>query len=450
MKHEKLIEALDQISDQHIAEAASPKRRRPYWIGAIAAVLALIIASAALTNPLTIQTKAVSLAEYPAYESQYVDVTDIVADSYPFLTNSMKQSLSGSEGQNLVYSPVNLYMALAMLAELSSGSARQQILTLLGADSMETLRAQANDIWNRLYCDADWNITVLASSLWLNKGLRYNQTVMDTLADAYYTSVYQGDLGGEEINQDISDWLNQQTGGLLEDAAGQVSLDPDTVLALYSTVYFQGKWAETFSSEDNTQEQFHAPSGDVPCTFMHRSEAWSSYYWGENYSAVRQNLLDYKMWLILPDEGKSVDDVLSSGEYAQMLLNAHSGFADDWENGAFVKVNLSLPKFDFTCQTELQTSLEALGVTEVFNPEVNSFSDSLPGKSAYLTSASQTTRIAIDEEGVTAASIIDFAAAAGEIPEPEETVDFVLDRPFLFVITSSDSLPLFAGVVNQP
>jgi len=33
---------------------------------------------------------------------------------------------------------------------------------------------------------------------------------------------------------------------------------------------------------------------------------------------------------------------------------------------------------------------------------------------------------------------------------PQEEIDFVVDRPFLFVITGADSLPLFVGVVNQP
>lgn len=33
---------------------------------------------------------------------------------------------------------------------------------------------------------------------------------------------------------------------------------------------------------------------------------------------------------------------------------------------------------------------------------------------------------------------------------PEEEVEFVLDRPFLFVITSNDGLPLFVGTVYRP
>ena len=38
----------------------------------------------------------------------------------------------------------------------------------------------------------------------------------------------------------------------------------------------------------------------------------------------------------------------------------------------------------------------------------------------------------------------------GAAVPPEEEIDFVLDRPFVFVITGEDGLPLFIGVVNQP
>ena len=41
-------------------------------------------------------------------------------------------------------------------------------------------------------------------------------------------------------------------------------------------------------------------------------------------------------------------------------------------------------------------------------------------------------------------------ATAGAAMPPKDEVDFVVDRPFLFVITGADSLPLFAGVVNHP
>jgi serine protease inhibitor len=55
----------------------------------------------------------------------------------------------------------------------------------------------------------------------------------------------------------------------------------------------------------------------------------------------------------------------------------------------------------------------------------------------------------IDEEGCTAAAYTVMLAAGAARP-PEEKVDFVLDRPFLFVINGQDGQPLFVGIVNQP
>ena len=38
----------------------------------------------------------------------------------------------------------------------------------------------------------------------------------------------------------------------------------------------------------------------------------------------------------------------------------------------------------------------------------------------------------------------------GAPPPAEDEIDFVLDRPFIFVLRSRDGLPLLAGVVNEP
>ena len=455
MKHEKLAQALDEISDAHIAEAAAARRRRrPYWLGGAAAVLALTILVLTLTNPLAIHAKAVSTAAYPEAQWQYrEEMFDITASLYDFFADSITQCLSGSSGENRAYSPVNLYMALCMTAELTGGSSREQILELLGSGGSEALRAQANKVWNACYHDWGHSTTVLASSVWLNEGLPYSQAVMDTLSGNYYASVYQGALGSEKINRDIAVWLNQQTGGLLKKETGQVSLSPETLLALYSTVYYRAKWTEhyEFSSKANTAGIFHSPSGELSCTFMNRKELQTDYYWGSDYGAVALGLKDgSRMWFLLPDEGKRVEDILSGGEYAQMLLSS-APYSEGWENSKYMRVNLSLPKFDITSRSDLKQDLQVLGVTDVFDPEAADFSASIPGASCpvWLANVNQATRVAVDEEGVTAASYIELPAAGAAQP-PDEVIDFILDRPFLFVITNSYGIPLFAGVVNEP
>ena len=454
--YEKLANALSFISDRHIAEAAGAKsRHRPYWIGAIAAILAVVLLMNSSGLSLAVRVKAVSTADYPKYEWEYRPQTEDAARQLSaFFESSMSRSLSGSGEENTAYSPINLYMALALAGELSQGDALAQILRLLGYDDAEALRAQTREIWNACYLD-DGNKTLLANSLWLDKKLSYDQTVMDTLAENYYTSVYQGDLASKSTARAIQSWLNGQTGGLLKKEVRSAGLLQDMdfpALALYSTVYYQAKWTESveFSARNNTSGIFHAPGGDISCTFMNKKELNTNYYWGEDYGAVALGLKDgSRMWLVLPDAEKTVEDVLSSGEYLRQVLVSDRN-TDDAQNHKFMRVNLSLPKFDIRTGGNLAADLKAMGVTDIFDREAGAFEGTVDGDfPVWLTAINQATRVAIDEKGVTAASYIELPGAGAAAP-PEEVIDFVLDRPFLFVVTNRYGLPLFAGVVNEP
>ena len=122
---------------------------------------------------------------------------------------------------------------------------------------------------------------------------------------------------------------------------------------------------------------------------------------------------------------------------------------EKWPNSQYLIVNLAVPKFDVSSDLDLSSGLRALGVTDVFDPAVSDFSPLTKAEGIYLSQAEHAARVAIDEEGVTAASYT-VMLAPGAGPPPEEEVDFVLDRPFLFAITGVDGLPLFVGLVNRP
>lgn len=455
MTGDKLLDAMEHI-DADLIEAADalPKKRRrkAYWFAAIAAVLAVVFGIGLLINPLTINSYAVSTAKYPKYKrTHYKEMRATTEALSDYFKESMLQTLSDSGNENVAYSPINLYLALCLSAELTGGDS--QILNLLGAESLEALRDQANEVWNACYYD-DGNQTLLANSLWLDESLRYDKAVMNRLAKDYYTSVFQGNLGSDGINRAIQAWLNEQTNGLLKQESGNVSLDQSIVMALYSTVYFQAKWGtgysgSYFSKEDNTKDTFHSPVGDITCTYMHRDKIQTNYCFGEDFGAIALNLKDgSRMWFILPDEGKTVDDVLIRGEYAHFLFS--QSYIEDLENRKYMKVNLSLPKFDVRSSGDLKEDLQSMGITNIFDPKNSGLSHSVTGEmDVWFTAVNQATRVAIDEEGVTAASYIEIPGAGAPMP-PEEIIDFILNRPFLFVITNQYSLPLFAGVINEP
>lgn len=441
-KSEKIYEAVTNLSDELVENAAArPKKpRRAWYISAVAALLVVVIAAALLHPGATGSALAIAEAAYDEYE-RLPDGISAPSECFEALT---AQFLSSAGDENAVVSPVNIYMALAMLAELTGGNSRSQLLELIGTDSVEALREQAKAIWRACSRDEEEIQSVLASSVWLRDDIGYVQSTMDTLADTYYASSYRGEMGTADMNKSIQGWLNEQTRGLLEEQAASIETNPLTVLLLATTIYYSAQWTNEFNEDMNYTEVFHAPSGDLDAEYMY-TERSMDYFSGEGWGAVRLSLRGgNSMWFILPDEGVSVDTLLENEEVMRLMSTGEVGESE------YARVHFSVPKFDIASQLDLIDGLKALGVTDVFDPTVSDFTPmTTDTDEIYVSEVTHAARVKIDEEGVEAAAftvIVGDAAAA----EPEDEIYFTLDRPFLFAISSRDDLPLFAGVVNQP
>lgn len=441
-KSEKIYEAVTNLSDELVENAARPKKpRRAWYISAVAALLVVVIAAALLRPGATGSALAIAEAAYDEYE-RLPDGISAPGECFEALTT---QFLSGAGNENAVVSPVNIYMALAMLAELTDGNSRSQLLELIGADSVEALREQAKAIWRACSRDEDEIQSVLASSVWLREDIGYVQRTMDTLADTYYASSYRGEMGTAELDRAIQSWLNEQTRGLLEEQAASIETNPLTVLLLATTIYYSAQWTSEFREELNYTDVFHAPSGDVDAEYMYARQ-FMDYFCGEGWGAVRLSLRGgNSMWFILPDEGVSVDTLLENEEVMRLMATGEAGESE------YARVYFSVPKFDIASQLDLIDGLKALGVTDVFDPAVSDFTPmTTDTDEIFVSEATHAARVRIDEEGVEAAAFTVLAPGDGAAAEPEREIYFTLDRPFLFAISSRDDLPLFAGVVNQP
>lgn len=491
--NEELNKALEQISDKHIDEAARPRKKFP-WIRCIAAVLAVVIACGAVwaafgrntpdvspTVPITFEpghilsphnlpfANLVAAPKYPTMvqcpiREEYDDFDDYFdalsvwrqsqreqynqpagyADSLDdFWSRSIPQFLSGDG--NRAYSPANVYLALAMLAETTGGNSRQQILDLLGADSIEALRIQAGHVWNAQYCNDGQTTSLLANSLWLDDSYTFKDSAVQNLVNHYFASVFNGDLPSKEMSAQLQAWLNSQTGGLLQEQVKNQEFSEYAVFALASTIYFTAGWDNEFNAAKTADDVFHSKNGDITTAFMNQTISIGEYYWGSNFDAIRLRLTKGSMWLILPDEGITVEKVLASDEYLTMALNPYK-----WENQKNIKINLSLPKFDITTDTSLIEGMQALGLSDIFTPGIADFTPMTEDskiEAPYVSKIDHAVRVAIDEEGVVAAAYTVVEMKGSGMPALDE-IDFVLDRPFLFLVT--DDIPLFAGVVEQP
>lgn len=479
-KSEALFDAITDVQDSILSRAdaryeakrAAHRRAVRRWsIRGIAAALILAVLGGALlrpdSSPLYRSAFTVAAAEYPKM-ARYPRTDmfsgydrwreDRAAQSRPegyadgledFFAAVMGEFLTGREGENKAFSPTNVYLALAMLAELSGGNSRTQVMDLLGYDSLEAMRAQVSDVWNANYMDDGKTVSVLGTSLWLNEDIEFEKEVMETLADTYYASSYQGKMGSEKFNKALRGWLDAHTGGLLGDAAKKISLDADTIMALASTIWLEAKWDSTFKESKTAPDVFHAPAGDRTADFMKGTKD-GHYYWGDSFAAASLPLENVgAMWIVLPDEGIAPEALLEDGETLEFLRAG-----SDWENSKYLEINISLPKFDITAENDLIAGLKDLGVTDVFDWRTADFAPMLGERESeylpYVNAAQHDVRVTIDEEGVAAVAYTMLSFRAGAMAPPDDEVDFVVDRPFLFVITGEDGVPLFAGVVNEP
>lgn len=470
MKPIDLFESIGELDEKTLQRCRKVKSQRklPRWMGAVAALVAVALLCGFFLYPRGQVLTAYAIAEavYPEMAPYPNESSPNLSEEYDawresvkaqeqpegyadglegFFANSIREFLSGEAGENRAYAPVNVYLALGMLAELTGGSTRQEILDVLGADSIEALRTQAKAVWNAHYRNDGMTTSILGSSLWLNQDISYVPETMKILAENYYASSFQGEMGSEDFKKALQDWLDTQTGGLLQDQIQGLELKPETVLALATTIYFRAKWQTEFSPEATTPGTFHALTADLTCDFMHSSTE-NAYCWGENFGAVGLPLGNDggTMWIVLPDEGQDVETLLNSQETMEFLLSKGS-----WQNQKRLTVHLSLPKFDISAQQDLCQGLHNLGLSEVFTG-TGDFSPMTGKDSGYILSqATHGVRVAIDEEGVTAAAYT-LMALAESAPVVGDEIDFVVDRPFLFAITSSDGLPLFVGIVHTP
>lgn len=155
---------------------------------------------------------------------------------------------------------------------------------------------------------------------------------------------------------------------------------------------------------------------------MHKHE-WTIYTENENYQLVYLGFgnASFGIMFVLPKEGKNIKEVLPS---------------IDWDISNITHTNnvdLSLPKFKMEILTELNKTLQDMGIRTVF--ESNSFpniSDNLA-----LAWAQQNACFEIDESGVKASTVTSVEGL--EQSSGPTNVTMKIDRPFLFAIRENSS-----------
>lgn len=348
------------------------------------------------------------------------------------------ENLEGKNGNKLI-SPMSFYFELSALAEMTEGETQMQILRLCGCESLEELQQQTWTIWNRIYQPNGPQICIPGTSVWLDPAVKYEQSVVDDLTEYDYAEVFAGRLSEQAMQKAASQWISEQSEGLLqlEDVFAE-----DTMLGVLSVLYYENQWSAAFAKENNFQDVFHGTMGDEQAEYMREERMGFQYYQGEGYLLVRKSLRKGYMWFALADEGKDTEVILKDDRFLSVI--SHTGeFEQEAKDG---KVHLTLPKLDIMEETPYIEAMKEMGLEGLFDPGENAFA-AFTDATAALSDVSQYTRMIVDEQGIKSAAATVTEWNTGD--PSGVIVDVVLNRPFVFAVTGEAGLIYYVGVVNH-
>lgn len=347
--------------------------------------------------------------------------------------------------ENNIYSPVSLYMALAILAETTEGSTQEEILKVLSMEDMDLLSSETPKLFRSLYTDNEIGKLNLANSLWLSNGYDFKNKTIDKLTSEYYAHSFSVDFSDSSTAKSISDWVSKYTGGNLGTDPETFKATQDQVMSIINTIYFYDQWQNKFDPELTKADDFHLEGGEkVSNDFMNMPGSQQVFAKGDNYTSSSLSFKnDCSMVFVLPDEGVSPYDIINNPDTLEEAINF---VGTPKEN--FGEVTFKIPKFDFSNDLNLNDSLKKLGLEEVYNFSAN-FSPLTESNDLYVSSVNQSASISIDEIGCEAAAFTQILVCGG-LGLATEKVDMILNRPFIFAIRDHSGTPLFIGVINNP
>lgn len=356
----------------------------------------------------------------------------------------IKAILSDKSCENKLYSPINIYLILSMLSEITDNKSREQLLHIIGSADMkpEQIRKNAEELYIASCGKTDEYESNISNSLWLFKKLSYEQSSVDNLSK-HYAEVFKEEENAGCFVQALKYWLNEKTGGMLSDNVENLEFNNDTTAVLASALYLSCAWYEQFDKEETYKETFYGSEKNSDVLFMHMSRGTDIFY-SRDFTCVPKGLTNGgNMWFVLPNEGENTSEICGNGELAKLITNPNG-----WENTEYGKVSMSLPIFDIKCDNELTTVLEKLGVHDVFDCVAADFSPLCKDERLYINKAEQAIRLKTDENGIEAASYTVMGIMRTCLI-PEKEIEFKLNRPFIFAITNEYNEIMLVGEVNN-
>ncbi len=390
----------------------------------------IVLAGCTIVNPPD-QIEATKIKLSAVQEQRVVQDND-------FAFELLRNTIANTEEKNVFMSPLSVSLALGMVMNGANGTTLTEIQQVLRMNGMTA--DKINEYYQLMQktlpaIDLKTKLS-LANSIWYRNGFNVKPSFLKINAD-YFNATSQGlDFSSPSALETINGWCSDNTNKLIPKVLDQI--DGSTVLFLLNAIYFKGNWVTKFDKDQTFKGEFINEEGKN--TEVDMMKLKSEFGYNEDnmakYLCMPYGNKAFSMIAILPEEGKSTDDVLQA-----LTAGKFSGAMDKMTTE---EVQVYFPKFKVKNRFQLKPMLQAMGMVQAFIPSAD-FGGITDNKPLWIDFIQDDTYVDVNEEGTEAAAVttVAFKESAGLI--------FSADKPFLFVIREqSTGIILFIGKISNP
>ncbi len=283
----------------------------------------------------------------------------------------------------------------------------------------------------------------IVNGAWLQEGYEADPAYVKLIQEAYGAQFAELDFesGGDAPRQTINAWIARRTDDQIPSLLDAGAVTPDTRLVVTNAVRFRGQWTSPF--DVSTTLTWHRPAGtaedgEIPVRGM--SQRGQFRYARTQDAEILE--LPYRrsslaLVLVLPNSGVRWEDFRKRFT-APALAKALQALQQR-------DVQVTMPKFRIDTKASLEEILEETMLLP-FSDDAD-FRGITARDDLKLSTVRHQAYLEVDEEGTEAGA----ATAASAIAKSLPAVQFLADRPFLFVLADRDcGAILFIGQLIQP
>lgn len=352
-------------------------------------------------------------------------------NTFPFVIfEKMQQEIEG----NVIVSPFSLEQAIGMAANGAGETALPELLALTGDESLAAMNQRNQELMNLLRQHENDSLSYMrvANSVWHLPMLELMQSFQDSVALRYDAMIDTANFAMQYGIDSVNQWVNDNTDGLIKKILEQPN--PVLQVALINATLFHGAWA-VHASEGGKMPFLNADgSGTNVDKVVMGPSSHKDLYLDDDFVGVGVRFAaddyipHYRVMFILPRDYQYTGTL--TAEKWQSLLQHHS----------YSEVNLEVPKFDVSFNKDVLPWLKDLGAFVH-----NDFSGIASG--AYVGCVKHSTRMTLDEKGMSAAAVTMIGVLTGE---PEHVEYVIINRPFYVAIMADGANePIFLASIKK-